>query len=617
MPDQNYKKKNEIDSDEVPSSVPPLEAGSNEVVEDREEHLKKEVPPDLVPQSTDEQNSNPDDDTTPFDDEKTGRAIDEITAKEGDDLLAAQDAAATVGAVKVANPSGFVRFWRSKWTLYSLLIILLGGAAAAMTVPTSRYWILNTAGVRAGASLTIVDSTTQLPLKGVQVALGENQTDTDGEGRAKFKKLRLGPAGLTIKRTGFKEIKREVVIGWGSNPLGSFGLQSTGIQYTIEVRDYLSEKPIEGVEATDGEATAISDKQGKITLTLGSSIVAKEGIEIKKDGYRTDKITLNEDTKKPTKVSLVLARKAIFVTKQSGKYDVYKSDIDGKNRAVLLPGTGHETSNVSLAVSPDGARAAYVSTRNNKRDSGGYLLSSLILINTDSGETVTIAEAPQIQLISWAGKRIVFQQSSSDSSSGKRYRISSYHYADNARLQLAAANTLTSATDARGTIYYAVAADAADSSVKPGLFSVGPDGKSSQQIIDKELSTVLRSGYDTFSLQTEDGGWYAYDIPDKQLTEVEAPASLVGRSYADNADHTSSLWISQSTLKAYDTAERRDKDVKSQSGLAYPLQWLSPTVAVYRVASGTETADYVISLEGGTARKIANVAPYYGFAKAQ
>jgi Tol biopolymer transport system component len=75
---------------------------------------------------------------------------------------------------------------------------------------------------------------------------------------------------------------------------------------------------------------------------------------------------------------LVRARKVVVVTRQSGKYDIYKSDIDGKNREALLLGTGHENSNISLAVSPDGQRVAFVSTRANEAATTAvFLLSSL------------------------------------------------------------------------------------------------------------------------------------------------------------------------------------------------------------------------------------------------
>jgi hypothetical protein len=615
------------DQDEEKKSPPP------EPEESATEVKKPALPPDLVnqaeaeeatkeptvePPDPDEQRTGPDEDVTPFDDEKTAEAISEIVAKEGDDILAAQDAAAGKGGVKPPGKQGRRGgFFRHKWLRYTLFILVFGGLVAAGVVPKSRYWALNTAGVRSSSTVMVLDSTTELPLKGVQVSLAGRQASTDKDGKVRFTDLRLGPTELSITQVGFEVIKRNVVVGWGSNPLGSFALKATGVQYVIEVDDFLSGQPIEGVEATDGEASAVSDKEGKITLTLESQVAVKDGVTLAKAGYRTEKITLSENPKKTTKVKLVLARKVVFVTKQSGKYDLYKTDLDGKNREVLLPGTGHETSNISLAVSPDGNRVAYVSTRANKRDSDGFLLSNLLLINTSSGDTVTIAEGSQIQLIDWIGTRIIFQVAAADGAGGDRYTVVSYSYPGNTRLQLASANQLRAVISAQGNIYYALAADSAKPSLQLGLFKIKPDGLGKQRVFEEEPTTVLRTTYNTLSVQTTEGTWYTYNLASGAKTEVDAPTSLASRLYADNADRSRSLWVDQGTLKTYKIKGGKETDLKSQSGLTYPLSWLDSTVAIYRVSNSSETADYAVSIEGGAARKISNVSPTYGFAHTQ
>lgn len=138
----------EVTEDEVQSGPPPLDAepdkeepGELDAVSDKDE---KTVQAEA-------------EETTPFDDEKTDAVIDEIAAKESDEVLAAQDAAAASGAVKFEGKkrrNWFVRFWRNKWARSGVLFLLLVGAAGAMAMPSSRYAILNTAGVRSGSSVT-------------------------------------------------------------------------------------------------------------------------------------------------------------------------------------------------------------------------------------------------------------------------------------------------------------------------------------------------------------------------------------------------------------------------------------------------------------------------------
>ena len=136
-------------------------------------------------------------------------------------------------------------------------------------------------------------------------------------------------------------------------------------------------------------------------------------------------------------------------------------------------------------------------------------------------------------------------------------------------------------------------------------------------MVEGELDTVLRSTYGTFSLQAKEGTWYTYDIAAGSKSQIASPANLANRLYIDNVDRSRSLWISQGSLMGYEIASAKDSNVKTQGGLAYPVQWLSDTAVIYRISSGSETADYAMSLLGGVAHKVSDVAATYGFAQSQ
>jgi hypothetical protein len=93
---------------------------------------------------------------------------------------------------------------------------------------------------------------------------------------------------------------------------------------------------------------------------------------------------------------------------------------------------------------------------------------------------------------------------------------------------------------------------------------------------------------------------------------------LTSRLYLDNSAQGRSLWVNQGTLKSYDVGGRKDSDVTSQSVFD-----VSPRLAernggrCIACQPGSETADYVVSVEGGDAHKVADVAPTYGFAQVQ
>lgn len=568
----------------------------------------------------------PDEDTTPFDDDKTSRAIDEIVAKEGDTVLAAEDeqkAGELLAKPPRARGGWFSVLLHSKVFWWAVVLLLCGGVAAIAAIPTGRYWALNTAGVRSAASVVTVDDVTGLPVTGVTFRIGGAAADTDAMGKATLTGLRLGPTTLTIEQAGYAQLTKPVIVGWGSNPLGTFKLKAAGVSYTIEVKDYLSGKPVAGVQAASGEATAVSNKQGKIILPLPGVATADDTVVLSKDGYRSDEIALQPDPKQVTNALLVVHKKTVYVSKQSGTYDVWKSDIDGKNAQVLLKGTGSETSNISVAMSPDGTRAAVVSTRDNKRNAEGLLLSSLLVVNIHDGEAMVVSRAAQVQLIDWIGTRLVFEQISPDAatSPASRYTVVSYDIHDATRVQLAAAKRLNVVFSAQSAIYYAVAADSADASVKPAFYKIYPDGTGKQMVLETEIWGGQRVAYDTLHLQTAHQTWIAFDLTNGRGTEISGPSSFVNRLYADNPARSKSIWVEtkdgQGALQLHTVGSARQTTLVSQGGLTYPVHWLTDTVVVYRVVLGGEVADYAASTEGGPAHKIADVVTTYGFTSGQ
>ena len=76
-------------------------------------------------------------------------------------------------------------------------------------------------------------------------------------------------------------------------------------------------------------------------------------------------------------------------------------------------------------------------------------------------------------------------------------------------------------------------------------------------------------------------------------------------------DKKNSLWVDdrdgKSVLLSYDTLARTDKALKTQSGITTSVKWLSNNTVLYRVHTDQETADYVISTDGGDAKKVTDV----------
>jgi hypothetical protein len=555
-------------------------------------------------------------------DPKTDAAVDDILRKESDALLEGQMPVPTPPQPKRGfwrKVGGFFKaWWRNKWARWITILLLLALIAAGAIIQDVRHAALNTIGVRSKASVVVLDETTRLPLKNVAVTLGNYKAMTDIKGEARFENLKLGDYSLEIERIAFASYKRKITIGWGSNPLGDIKLKATGIQYSLVITDYLSGKSLPGAEVVTDDVNALADKSGKVILTVESTDETTLPVTVQLPGYRSEAIELNPTVQTPTQVVLVPNQKSVFVSKQSGKYDVFASDLDGKNRKLLLAGTGTETSNLALVVSPDGKRAAYVASRDNKRDEDGYLLQALTIIDLEEGASSVADHAEQIQLVDWIGNRLIYRATIAGASAAnpQRNRLISLNYQTNSKSQLATANQFNAIISAKGLLYYGVSSTDPDASM--GLYRVKPDGSSRKRLTEDEIWTGIRTTYNTLSLQTPDG-WFAYNLKNEELNKTNAPGELGAYAFVDDSKAKRSLWVDvrdgKGVLLSYDIDKDAHQTLVTQEGLGYPVRWAGDKAIIYRVAMKGEIADYVVSSEGGTARKITDVSPAYGFAQ--
>ncbi len=547
------------------------------------------------------------------------KAVDDVAAKESDEVLAAQDAAVAAAFKPADKPHGIIakckHALKTWWNNPKARWGTIAGVAAALLiigiVPPSRYFVLNTVGVRSGASVLVLDTSTRQPLKNVQVSLANQTAKTDSDGMARLSDVKLGATELKIERYAFAPHGRRVTVGWGSNPLGDVQLTPTGAQYTFKVTDFLSGKPVAKAEATSGEAEAIANDEGEIVLTLEGSDAETIPVVITASTYRDEIVGLNPADKATRDVQMVPARKHAFVSKRSGKFDVYAVDVDGRNERLLLAGSGFERDDIVVAPQPEGDLVAVVSTRDNLRNREGYLLSGLGIVNSQTGEMVNVAQSEKIQLVNWQGDRLVYVQIAAGASASdpKRQRLMSYNYETGQAQELAASNYFNDVLSAKGAIYYAPSD--AHQAAQPALYKVNPDGSGYQTLLNRSVWNIFRTDYNNLSLSVGQD-WYAYRLGEPQAGRVSGPpADLKNRLYRDNRDGQHSLWVDnrdgKGVLLEYNVTAGSDAILRSQSGLSNPVSWLNDRYVVYRIHTDQETADYVLNLNGGEPRKIGDV----------
>ena len=544
---------------------------------------------------------------------ETEKAVSDIIASESDELLAVYDSKIKGPVKEKPKKRGLRRFF-SAWAHSSgarwlTFLVLVGGGIAVFAVPTSRYYLLNQAGVRSSASIVVTDQSTLQPLKNVKVTLVGQTIQTDSEGKAQFSQLRLGPTSLIIEKRAFAESKQDVTIGWGSNPLASVALTPTGSQYTFVITDIFSGKPITTAEATVGESSSKANEKGEIKLTLAKVEELKIKVSLKAVGYRDETVELDLSTKQDTKVQLTPVHKVAFVSKRTGKYGVYKIDADGKNESLVLAGTGSETAEITLAAHQTDDVAMLVSTRDGKRAGDGTLLQSLTFINLKDGTTKPVAESTQIRLVDWIGTRMVYVQLAKDAGAEdpQRYKLMSYDYISGDNRQLATSNYFNDIISAGGKVYYAPTS-AFQNGVNLGVFIVYADGSGKQPLLNQESWNMFRASYDRITMAVEQD-WYEYLLGDKNPNKLNGqPTSTTSRVYVDSPDTKHSVYIDnrdgKGTLIVYDTQTKTESTLFAQNGLKGPVRWLDSNTLVYRIATTQETADYALSILGGSSKKI-------------
>lgn len=547
-------------------------------------------------------------DSTPsqLDDDKTDEAIDDINKSDSDEVLAAEDEKVRAPAEPPKKPNIFKRWWASKPWRYGSLIVLLALIIAALGVPTSRWWICNHLGVRAKVSLAVDDASTHQPLKNVKVTLDGRTASTDKDGIINFDNVKLGDASLIAEKAAFATTKRNVTVHFGMNTLAMLDLKPVGIQYKIQLTDYLTGQPVAGAEVTSGQASALSNTNGQAVLTL-MSVEKQLNTSVKASGYNplTGEIDFSSGS---ASAKLVPSGRDYFVSNATGTYDVDSANLDGSDRQLVLAGTGQENSNMSLAANPGGGLLALVSIRDNQRDASGYQMQALTIVNTKSKNTLTLDHADSFQLIGWLDGTTLVYVSVDDCSGQTCYNLMSYNYTSSARKQLATTSDLAGVFAIGDRIYYAT--NDTSGINQPQFVGVNADGTDQQVILKNSVYSIYRPSYNQLLLAAP-GNWYSYQDGASQATQVQPPSNPTTSFYLDSPNGSQSAWLTQRdgqpALMVYNLASKQSKQVASLPGLSYPIRWLDNNTLILRVASASETADYVLSLNGGSPQKIVNV----------
>lgn len=501
-----------------------------------------------------------------------------------------------------------VRLWRCWWTNKPVRYGTIGGVIVLIgiifLIPGTRYASLNLVGVRGSVQLMVLDKTSGQPLQNVQVQLDGTVQKTSQKGVAVLNGIKLGTQEVAVRKDAFASEQIEVMVTMGRTEVPDVSLRPIGSQYTFVVTDYVSGKPITGAKITSaGDASANVNKKGEALLTLTATNDGHIPITVSSESYRSEKKLITPGNHETQNVTLVPAAQHVFASNQSGVLGIYAIDIDGKNRKELLsPVDIVGQQSVQLRTNSGATLSALVSKKDAVKNKDGYILDALSILTVSSATNKTIDRGEDIQIIDWSGDELVYTVvvSGASAANAQRSKLFSYNTRTDKKTQLAATNYFVGAIVIGDIAYYAT------SSTDPGqssaLLQIGLDGKNRQLLSRGSMWSLYRSSYTNIALQNE-AGWQNYDTKIHKLSTLSMPQYEHYR-FETSPDATKTAYVQQrdgkGVLVVSDLQRNRDVVLTVLPG-AETVRWLTNNVLVYRSSTDREVADYVVSIDSGSA----------------
>lgn len=233
-----------------------------------------------------------------------------------------------------------------------LAVLLVVGVVLA--VPFTRYKVLGLA-IKHPMDITVLDQTTGRPVTDATVELAGRTAKTDQTGHVKTAKLPPGKHTVKITKKFYTDFTGTLFVPITGNTQLEFKTKATGRQVMVSVKNKIGGKVLENVLVKSGESEARTDKTGVALIVLPDG-QARVKATFSLDGFNSTEYDIKVMENRPAEnvVNLTPAGSLYFLSKQTGKIDVVKTNLDGTNRQTVLAGTGKEDEgNTTLLASRD------------------------------------------------------------------------------------------------------------------------------------------------------------------------------------------------------------------------------------------------------------------------
>lgn len=305
------------------------------------------------------------------------------------------------------KPQGgrFKRFLKTKKgkfvvILASILIIL----GVLWFIPVTRYGILGTV-IKRKTPVVVIDSATKKPVTEASIALGNLSAKTDNEGKVTLQDVPVGEYTLKITKNYYTTAEIPVTVPvFGDMPESKIDLVATGRQVSVMLIDTITKKPLDKAAVIVGETSSIADANGIATIVLPADQEVLSG-QVKLDGYNTADVQVRvTDQADANKFSLTSNGTLYFLSKQTGKINVMKSNLDGTAATVAVKGTGTENDNETALLAARDWQYLALSAKRKAAVAG-----QLYLVDAKTNTLKTIDEGNvSIELVGWSDHNFLY-----------------------------------------------------------------------------------------------------------------------------------------------------------------------------------------------------------------
>lgn len=478
----------------------------------------------------------------------------------------------------------------------------------------SIYW--------ADANITVTDTsskalTSTVSLRNTVKPKYSAQATTDSKGEATLSKLVQGTYTLSISKDGYIAKNETLKLNKGHNLLHYKLEKVPPAKITVSgtVQNYISEQPLSNIEFKIGERSITSDSTGKFSFTNIPS--GEITLTSNQSGYLpiSAKYTVSKANPALGKINLIPTGIVVFASnRENGKLGLYTANYDGTDQKPLIARVG-QTEDSSPSLSPDGKKVSFLSTRDNKKDANGNLINYLYIVDIN-GKNLTKVSDRQVNGFSWTkdSKKILWNSYST------KNEALIYDVAAKKNTQIAINNDIQSlmANPSANKIAYILSLttpllryeiDIAnmDGTNPTQVYS----GGSYPSIYDFPENTKLiysyyadnKTKYFTYDMTAQTSTEFQFD--NSKRRGLDSPDGKL-MAYTDNRDGKSNVFIS----KPDGTKEQQLTTLNTAGG---DLRWSLDSKLIFFTSSKTgENAMYVVSIDGGTAKKIVDMA-YQGY----